>query len=154
MNGPGGFAEYKVVPPSKLWKLNDDLPWEYGTFSEPLACVCNSVRKTDIKLGDDVVVIGGGIMGMFHMMVAKLSGARVIMSEIDEARRKLAEELGCDITFSPKEKDAVAYVYNYDTGVLSTTTVEALNYLPAGEVTAIATAVDKTILKMYYVYPI
>lgn len=110
MNGPGGFAEYKVVPPSKLWKLNDELPWEYGTFSEPLACVCNSVRKTDIKLGDDVVVIGGGIMGMFHMMVAKLSGARVIMSEIDEARRKLAEELGCDITFSPKEKDAVAYV--------------------------------------------
>lgn len=110
MNGPGGFAEYKVVPPNKLWKLEDDLPWEYGTFSEPLACVCNSVKKANISLGDDVVVIGGGIMGMFHMMVAKLSGARVIMSEIDETRRKLAMELGCDITFSPKEKDPVEYV--------------------------------------------
>lgn len=110
MNGPGGFSEYKAMPPHKLWKLNPDLPWEYGTFSEPLACVCNSVDKAKIALGDDVVVIGGGIMGIFHMMVSKLRGARVIMSEIDDSRRKLAESLGCDITFNPKEKDAVAYV--------------------------------------------
>ena len=94
LNGPGGFAEYKVLPPSKLWKLRDDLPWEFGTFSEPLACVCTSVQKAEIRLGEDVVVIGGGIMGMLHMMVAKLRGARVIMSEIDEKRRKLALELG------------------------------------------------------------
>lgn len=117
MNGPGGFAEYKVVPPSKLWKLNPELPWEYGTFAEPLACVVNSVKKANIALGEDVVVIGGGIMGMFHMMLAKLRGARVIMSEIDETRRKLAEELGCDITFSPKEHDAVAYVKELTGGV-------------------------------------
>ena len=110
LNGPGGFAEYKVLPPSKLWKLRDDLPWEFGTFSEPLACVCTSVQKAEIRLGEDVVVIGGGIMGMLHMMVAKLRGARVIMSEIDEKRRKLALELGCDEVFNPLEKDAVAYV--------------------------------------------
>ena len=96
LNGPGGFAEYKVLPPSKLWKLR--------------ACVCTSVQKAEIRLGEDVVVIGGGIMGMLHMMVAKLRGARVIMSEIDEKRRKLALELGCDEVFNPLEKDAVAYV--------------------------------------------
>ena len=137
MNGPGGFAQYKVLPPSNIWKLRDDLPWVYGTFAEPLACVCNSVRKADIRLGDDVVVIGGGIMGMFHMMVAKLSGARVIMSEIDETRRKLAEELGCDITFSPKEHDAVAYVREltegrgadvvFDTTVLPAVAAQAID---------------------------
>ncbi|MCK9288315.1 MAG: alcohol dehydrogenase catalytic domain-containing protein [Sphaerochaetaceae bacterium] len=110
MFGPGGFAEYKVMSPHKLWKFNSDLPWEYGTFAEPLACVCTSVHKAHIALGDDVVVIGGGIMGIFHMMVSKLRGAHVIMSEIDDSRRKLAESLGCDITFNPKEKDAVAYV--------------------------------------------
>ena len=131
MNGPGGFAEYKVVPPSKLWKFRDDLPWEYGTFSEPLACVCNSVKKAHIQLGDDVVVIGGGIMGMFHMMLAKLSGARVILSEIDEGRRKLAEELGCDITISPKEVDAVQFVKDLTDGrgadvVFNTTAIPAV----------------------------
>ncbi len=137
MNGPGGFAEYKVVPPSKVWKLNDDIPWEYGTFSEPLGCVCNSIKKADIGLGDDVVVIGGGIMGMLHMMVAKLRGARVIMSEIDEKRRNLALELGCDIAFSPKEKDAVAYVKEltggrgadavFDTTVLPSVAAQAID---------------------------
>ena len=50
-------------------------------------------------------------------------------------------------------KDAVAYAYNYNTGKLTTTTVEALSYLPAGEVTAIATYSDRTIKTIYYVYP-
>ena len=131
MNGPGGFSEYKVVPPSELWERRDDLPWEYGTFSEPLACVCNSVKKANIQLGDDVVVIGGGIMGMFHMMLAKLSGARVIMSEIDETRRKLALELGCDIAISPKEVDAVEYIKSITDGrgadvVFNTTAIPAV----------------------------
>ncbi len=110
MNGPGGFSEYKCVPANKLWKLNADMPWTNGTFAEPLACVCNSVKKANIELGDDVVVIGGGIMGMFHMMVSKLKGARVIMSEPDETRRKLAMELGCDIAFDPLAQDPVAFV--------------------------------------------
>lgn len=131
MNGPGGFAEYKITTPNKLWKLNPELPWEYGTFAEPLACVVNSVKKANIALGEDVVVIGGGIMGMFHMMLAKLRGARVIMSEIDADRRKLAEELGCDVTFSPKEHDAVAYVKELTGGmgadvVFDTTVIPAV----------------------------
>lgn len=131
MNGPGGFSQYKAVPSHKLWKLNDDIPWEYGTFAEPLACVCNSIKKAHIQPGDDVVVIGGGIMGMFHMMLARLQGARVIMSEIDETRRKLAEELGCHITFSPKEHDAVAFVKELTDGrgadvVIDTTVIPAV----------------------------
>lgn len=131
MNGPGGFAEYKAISPAKVWKLREDLPWEYGTFSEPLACVCNSMEKAHIKLGDDVVVIGGGIMGMLHIMLSKLSGARVILSEIDEGRRKLALEMGCDIAFSPLEKDPVAFVKELTEGrgaevVFNTTAIPAV----------------------------
>ena len=44
-------------------------------FTEPLACVVNSINRTNIELGDDVVVIGGGTMGLLHVMVAKLKGA-------------------------------------------------------------------------------
>jgi L-iditol 2-dehydrogenase len=124
------------MPPHKLWKLNADMPWEFGTFSEPLACVCTSVDKAKIALGDDVVVIGGGIMGILHMLVSKLRGAKVIMSEIDDSRRKLAESLGCDITFNPKETDAVAYVKEltggrgadvvFDTTVFSAVAAQAI----------------------------
>lgn len=131
MNGPGGFAQYKTADPSKLWKLNPDMPWEYGIFAEPLGCVLKSVERADIGLGDDVVVIGGGIMGMLHMMVSKLKGASVIMSEIDPVRRGLAESLGCDTVFSPKDKDAVDFVKSLTGGrgadvVFDTTPIPAV----------------------------
>jgi len=57
-----------------------------------------------------VVVIGGGVMGMLHLLTAKRRGARVIMSEIDPRRRELAESFGCDVVFSPKETDPVEFV--------------------------------------------
>ena len=64
----------------------------------------------------DVVVIGGGIMGQYHVMLAKRKGARVIMSEVDEARRELALSLGADIAFNPMEHDPVEYVKSLTDG--------------------------------------
>lgn len=108
--GTGGMGEYLTIDASQAYKIPDSLPDEKAVFAEPLACVLNSIEKGKIELGDDVVVIGGGIMGMLHIIAAKLSGARVILSEPDPARRKLAEELGCDITFNPMETEPVAYI--------------------------------------------
>lgn len=76
----------------------------------------HSVTKANIQLGEDVVVIGGGIMGQYHVMLAKRRGARVIMSEVDESRRALARKLGADITFNPMEKDPVEYVKSLTEG--------------------------------------
>lgn len=114
--GTGGMGEYLNVNTSQVYKIPDELPDEVGVFAEPLACVLNSIEKGKIELGDDVVILGGGIMGMLHLLSAKLSGARVIMSEPDEKRREIAESLGCDITFSPLEKAPVEYVKSLTEG--------------------------------------
>ena len=74
--------------------MPDDMPTEKAVFAEPLGCVIQSVNQTTINLGDNVVVIGGGIMGQLHVMCAKARGAYVIMSEIDPERRKLLEQIG------------------------------------------------------------
>lgn len=108
--GSGGLGQYVTVPVQKIWDIPQDLPVERAVFAEPLACVLNSIEKGKIQLGDDVVVIGGGIMGMLHIMCAKLSGARVTLSEPDPERRKIAEELGCDYTINPMEMDPVEFV--------------------------------------------
>ncbi len=128
MNGPGGFSEYKSVLPRMVYKLNPENPWYYGVFAEPLACIVNMINKADIKLGEDVVVIGGGTMGLLTLMCAKLRGARVIVSEPLADRRTLAEELGCDVAFSPLECDAVEKVKSLTEGrgadvVLNTTSL-------------------------------
>jgi len=103
--GPGGLGEYLVVKPQEIFKLPQDIPFEYGAFTEPLACVVNSLEQGKVELGNDVVIIGAGIMGLLHVLLCKLKGARVIVSEPDQERRKKAEEIGADVVFNPLEED-------------------------------------------------
>ena len=129
--GTGGLSQYLNVEPAQIFKMPQDIPDTTACFAEPLACVLNSIERGKIELGDDVVVIGGGIMGMLHVMAAKLSGARVIMSEPDPERRKLAEELGADIVFNPMEQNPVDYIHNLTDGlgaevVFNTTPISAV----------------------------
>lgn len=116
INGPGGLGQYLVVKAQDIFKLPNDLPFEYGAFTEPLACVVNSMEQAQVKLGNDVVVIGAGIMGLLHVMVSKLRGGRVIVSEPDPVRRKKAEEAGADITFNPIEENFVEKVKSLTEG--------------------------------------
>jgi len=101
--GQGGLGQYINVDISSVFKLNDDVLHEHGAFAEPLACVVNSVNQGKIQLGDDIIIMGAGTMGLLHVMIAKLRGARVIVSEPDETRRQLSKKLGADITLNPLE---------------------------------------------------
>lgn len=107
ISGYFGFAEYIVVKARHLHRYPDGTPDELVAFSEPLACVINSINKTNIRLGDDVVIIGGGVMGLLHVLCAKRRGARVIVSETSKERRKLALELGADDVIDPMADDPV-----------------------------------------------
>lgn len=114
--GPGGLCDYVIVDTSSLFKIPDTLTYEEACLTEPLACVVHSVGRANIQLGEDVVVIGGGIMGQYHVMLAKRKGARVILSEVDPARAELAKKLGADIVFNPTEVDPVEYVKSLTEG--------------------------------------
>lgn len=115
--GPGGgLADYVIVNAASLFKIPDTLSYEEACLTEPLACVVHSVNRANIQLGEDVVVIGGGIMGQYHVMLAKRKGARVILSEVDPARGELAKKLGADIIFNPMEVDPVEFVKSVTEG--------------------------------------
>lgn len=114
--GTGGLGEYLAVEPSQVYFLPQGLSYETAVFSEPLACVLNSIEKGAIEMGDDVVVLGGGIMGMLHVLCAKRRGARVILSEPMEARRKIALELGADLCIDPTAVDPVKAVKEFSSG--------------------------------------
>ena len=108
--GPGGLAEYMMADAKDVYKMAADLDSDHAALSEPLACCVHSVRRGQIELGDDVVVVGCGIMGAFHIKLAKLKGARVICSEVDPKRLEVARKMGADILINSKEEDAVAKV--------------------------------------------
>jgi len=99
--GPAGLAEYVLLDDYQLYKANDEASFEEICLTEPLACVVRSVRKARIERADNVVVVGAGIMGMFHLVLAKQIGARVIVSEPNPERAAFAEEMGADAVIDP-----------------------------------------------------
>jgi threonine dehydrogenase-like Zn-dependent dehydrogenase len=110
LRGPLGLAEYKAIAVGRAYKLRSDLPFEEGCFTEPIACVVHAANKLDVRLGQDVVVIGAGPMGMLNLLINKRRGARVIVSEVDPTRNAYASELGADATINPRTEDAPARV--------------------------------------------
>lgn len=103
ISGFKGFSEYVAVDSKDVFKYSKDIPYNISVFTEPLACVVNSVHQAkNMMIGDDVLVIGGGTMGMLHIMLLKNMGYRVILSEPNEQRREDALKIfGAHIVIDP-----------------------------------------------------
>ena len=100
----GGFEEYCVVPENQLFLLPPTMAWEEAALVEPVACALNGIKRAGIEIGDDVMVLGGGPMGLLMVQLVKLSGAgHVILCEKMPGRRKLGKELGADIVVESLE---------------------------------------------------
>jgi L-iditol 2-dehydrogenase len=105
---PGGFAQYIRVPrinvENGVYKLPLSISFEEGTFIEPLACVVRGQRLVGVKKDDVLLVIGSGISGILHTQLAKHRGVkRVIVTDINMYRLKLAEKFGADFTVDANE---------------------------------------------------
>jgi len=108
--GPWGLSEYKIVPLKGIYKLAPDLPLEEGALSEPLSCAIHGIKRARITLGEDVVVIGAGPMGLLNMLVLQHIGARVIMAELDPGRAAKAKAMGAAMVINPAQEDPVARI--------------------------------------------
>lgn len=102
----GGFAEYCVVPQSQIYKIADTTTYEMAAMTEPVACCVHGIDMCDISCGDTVAVIGGGMIGMIILQLAKLSGAgKLIMIEPVAEKRVIAERLGADLCIDPLQQN-------------------------------------------------
>jgi 2-desacetyl-2-hydroxyethyl bacteriochlorophyllide A dehydrogenase len=107
----GGFADYVVVPHRQAFLLPPDLDPMHGAFCEPLACCLHGIDLAEIKAGSSVVVLGGGVIGLLTVKLARLAGAAtVILVTRQAARRKLAEELGATASVDPAAGDVVMQI--------------------------------------------
>lgn len=102
----GGFAEYCAVPQSQVYKIADSTSYEAAAMTEPTACCVHGIDMCNISCGDTVAIIGGGMIGMIMLQLAKLSGAgKLIMIEPVAEKRKIAEKLGADLCIDPIGND-------------------------------------------------
>jgi L-iditol 2-dehydrogenase len=109
----GGFAPRLVLPARNLHRVPDALADEAAALSEPLACVCNSLLDPSrVQVGDDVLVIGPGAIGLIAAQVARACGGRVTVrgAERDRARLSLAASLGFSTSVAGSDPPAADVV--------------------------------------------
>ena len=105
----GGFAEYCVVDESQVYRLGDHTTFGQGAMAEPVACCLHGIDMCDIEPGHQVVVIGGGMIGLLMLQLAKLAGAaRVALLEPVEKKRDMGRKLGADVCIDPLHEDVEA----------------------------------------------
>ncbi|WP_164781691.1 zinc-dependent alcohol dehydrogenase family protein [Mesorhizobium sp. M7A.F.Ca.MR.148.00.0.0] len=104
----GGFAEYLALPQKQAFVLPAGLDPMHGAFCEPLGCCLHGVDLAGIKPGSSVVVLGGGVIGLLTVQLARLAGATtIVLSTRQASRRALAEDLGATMTIDPTTADVI-----------------------------------------------
>ncbi len=105
----GLMAEYAVFKESLVFPLPDDLPLDAGAFLEPVAVAVHTLDIARMKVGDSVIITGGGAIGLLVLQLAIKSGAsKVLVSEPIAEKRQMASQLGADIVVDPLKEDLLA----------------------------------------------
>ncbi len=105
-------SNYNFIREENLMKIeNDTLPSEHAVFAVIAGFSLNGLRKTRLEIGESAAVIGMGILGVFALALCRIAGAApVIAADLNEARRKLALDLGAHHAFDPMEADYIEKV--------------------------------------------
>jgi L-iditol 2-dehydrogenase len=130
--GPGGFAEYKTHPADGVYPVGD-AAFDVAALTEPLSCAIHATRLLDIYVGQDVVVLGAGVMGLMNVIAAKQHGARVIVSEVDPGRLAMAKRMGADELIDASQVDPVERVKELTEGRGAEAVIAAIGHAKANE---------------------
>lgn len=119
----GGFAEYVRIPAKAMaagnvYPIPAHLSFEEAALAEPLACCLNGNEISRIGLGDTVLLVGAGPIGLMHLQLARAAGAsQVIVSELLPHRREAALRFGAGLVVDPSETDLSEFVRAHTDGL-------------------------------------
>lgn len=133
IDSPGAMQQFWNVPAFTLHKLSAETDLKLAALVEPLAVACHDVRLSDLQSNETAVVLGGGPIGLLVAMVAKNTGASVIISEVNPVRIKLATELGFTVV-NPAETDLVNFVKEQTEGRLAEVVFEVAGVQPTVDI--------------------
>ncbi len=101
----GGFGEYIAVNSRQIFPVPESLSLREAAFAEPVSCCIRSLKKIDLTLAEDLLILGAGPMGLMHLQVAHCYGVRVFVSDPDGERLKVAAGFGAFLTVDPSKED-------------------------------------------------
>ncbi|HHX36996.1 MAG TPA: alcohol dehydrogenase catalytic domain-containing protein [Clostridiaceae bacterium] len=106
-DSPGGFGEYLVIEEKYAYKIPDDWTYDMGAWVETFSVGYFGIWGNGgyIDASDTALIMGAGPIGLSATMVAKTSGAKVIVAEPNEVRRERAAKFGADIILDPLDSN-------------------------------------------------
>ena len=115
VNINGGLAEYVLTPDSQIYPVKADLNPLHLAFIEPLACSIRGLDLANLKGGEKVAVLGGGVIGLLVVQLAKLAGAsEIVLITRQKFRRDVALKIGATRVIDPNSEDVNTVVTNMD----------------------------------------
>ncbi len=102
----GCYEEYIAFPENMCFKLPENVSTKEGALIEPLSVGFHAANQGNVQVGDTVVILGGGCIGLVTLLSCKAHGAgQIILADIVDARLEKAKELGATHVINSKEKD-------------------------------------------------
>jgi len=103
--GQGAIADYFVVDERYVYRLPEHLSYEAGSLIEPLAVAVHAAKRAKIGLGDEVLIIGAGPIGILTAAVCKAAGAReIVVADIADVRLETAAAMGATRTVNSQRE--------------------------------------------------
>jgi (R,R)-butanediol dehydrogenase/meso-butanediol dehydrogenase/diacetyl reductase len=115
IDAPGAMQQSWVVPERTLIRLPEGLDLRSAALVEPTAVAVHDVRRAEVAPGDQVLVVGGGPVGVLIAMVATQAGADVLLAEVEPSRRGFATDLGLRVA-DPSNDDLPALIEEWTSG--------------------------------------
>jgi len=123
----GGMAEYMKLPAlARINKVPENVSSKHAALIEPLGCAIHAVERGEIKLGDVVVQMGCGTLGLCMIAAARLKNPGLLIAlDLIDSRLELAKKLGADLALNPKKEDAIQRVRDLTDGYGCDVLIEA-----------------------------
>lgn len=123
--GYANHADVAFVPKNLCVKVPDNVDLKNACFTTVGSIAMQGVRNADVRVGENVVVVGLGLIGLITVQILKASGCRVFGIDLDESKVKLAKELGADVALSRSTPNIEESVRQFSRGIGADVTIIA-----------------------------
>jgi len=130
---PGAMTELVVCKAGQLFPIPEEMSFDTAAMVETLSIGAQATRRGNVQDGDQVVILGAGPIGLCCLMMARLRGGRVLVSEPLAWRRQLAEEMGAEACVDPSREPVLEAVNEFTDGGGANVVMDATGELEGAE---------------------
>jgi len=113
----GAYVEYVAWPADFVFHLPENMTYDHGALMEPLAVGMHAVRRSRLKPGEPVIILGAGTIGLVTLLAAKAAGAgEIIVADLEDVRLNMAQELGATKVINASQENTVTVINDLTQG--------------------------------------